>query len=258
MSDDPYKVLGVAKTATQDEIKTAYRKLAKTLHPDLNPDDPAKQAEFQAVSAAYDLLGDPEKRRRFDAGEIDASARSARSTSIITATRHRTAGNATTAASAGLVRDVLFGPVSVRGRVSDRSGRVLLRSVADLFGRRRHGESSPGEEFEARGHDMRYHLRSASWMRLWAQSARDDAGWQGIEITIPSGVPRWTDAPPPRPRRAGTRQRDRQAMRSLRSPLPLPGLHTRRRHHRTGTAVTFDEAVLGAKVDVPTIPGPSP
>src|SRR6056297_633157 len=73
MSDDPYKVLGVKKTATQDEIKKAYRKLAKKLHPDLHPGDAGKQAEFQAVTAANDLLGDPEKRKRFDAGEIDAS-----------------------------------------------------------------------------------------------------------------------------------------------------------------------------------------
>ncbi|WP_428671906.1 DnaJ domain-containing protein, partial [Roseibium sp.] len=49
MSDDPYKVLGVPKTATQDEIKKAYRKLAKSLHPDLHPDDPGKQATFALV-----------------------------------------------------------------------------------------------------------------------------------------------------------------------------------------------------------------
>jgi DnaJ-class molecular chaperone len=72
MTDDPYKALGVDKRATQDEIKKAYRKLAKSLHPDLHPDDPGKKSEFQAVSAAYELLRDPEKRRRFDAGEIDA------------------------------------------------------------------------------------------------------------------------------------------------------------------------------------------
>ena len=70
---DPYEVLGVAKTATPEEIRKAYRQLAKKLHPDLNPGDTHAEDRFKEVSAANDLLSDPEKRRRYDAGEIDAS-----------------------------------------------------------------------------------------------------------------------------------------------------------------------------------------
>ena len=70
---DPYQVLGVARTASIEDIKKAYRRLAKSLHPDLNPGDKAAEEKFKDVSVAYGLLGDPEKRRRFDAGEIDAS-----------------------------------------------------------------------------------------------------------------------------------------------------------------------------------------
>lgn len=70
---NPYDVLGVAPTASADEIRSAYRKLAKKLHPDLNPGDKKAEETFKEVSGAYGLLSDAEKRKRFDAGEIDAS-----------------------------------------------------------------------------------------------------------------------------------------------------------------------------------------
>ncbi len=70
---DPYTVLGVAKTASDDEIRQAFRKLAKKNHPDLNPGDKEAEARFKEISQANEILSDAEKRRRFDAGEIDAS-----------------------------------------------------------------------------------------------------------------------------------------------------------------------------------------
>ena len=70
---DPYEVLGLAKTATPEEIRKAYRQLAKKLHPDLNPGDKHAEDRFKEVAAANDLLSDPDKRRRYDAGKIDAS-----------------------------------------------------------------------------------------------------------------------------------------------------------------------------------------
>ena len=70
---DPYETLGVAKTATADEIRKAYRTLAKKYHPDLNPGNKASEATFKDVGAANDLLSDPDKRARFDRGEIDAA-----------------------------------------------------------------------------------------------------------------------------------------------------------------------------------------
>ena len=73
MAVDPYTTLGVKKDATQDEIQKAYRRLAKKLHPDLNPGNKVAEEKFKEVSAAYDLLGDPDKRARFDRGEIDES-----------------------------------------------------------------------------------------------------------------------------------------------------------------------------------------
>jgi DnaJ-class molecular chaperone len=68
---DPYKILGVARGADATEIKAAYRKLAKELHPDRNKDNPKASARFGQVTNAYDLLSDKDKRARFDRGEID-------------------------------------------------------------------------------------------------------------------------------------------------------------------------------------------
>ena len=72
MAADPYQTLGVARSASEKDIKSAYRKLAKQLHPDKNTDNPKATERFSTVTSAYDLLSDADKRARFDRGEIDA------------------------------------------------------------------------------------------------------------------------------------------------------------------------------------------
>src|SRR5260370_38037849 len=71
-SDDAYAILGVKREASQEEIRRAYRKLAKQHHPDLNPGKKEAEARFKTISAAYDLLSRPEKRARFDRSDIAA------------------------------------------------------------------------------------------------------------------------------------------------------------------------------------------
>jgi DnaJ-class molecular chaperone len=75
LAGDPYQELGVPRGAGADEIRKAFRNLAKQLHPDQNPGDKAAEERFKRVSAAFDVLGDEEKRKKFDRGEIDADGR---------------------------------------------------------------------------------------------------------------------------------------------------------------------------------------
>src|SRR2546423_13554161 len=72
---DPYEVLGVSKGASQEDIKKAYRKLAKKLHPDSNKKDPKAADRFAELNAAYEIVGDADKRKAFDRGEIDAEGK---------------------------------------------------------------------------------------------------------------------------------------------------------------------------------------
>src|SRR4029079_1513870 len=72
---DPYEILGVNKTATPAAIKSAFRRLAKKLHPDANKQDKKAATKFGALHAAYGILGDEGKRKAFDRGEIDAEGK---------------------------------------------------------------------------------------------------------------------------------------------------------------------------------------
>jgi len=126
---DPYEVLGVKRSASQDEIKAAYRKLAKKHHPDLNPGNAAAAAKFKDISAAYDLLSDAQKRARYDRGEIDASGAERPERNFYRAYAEGPEGTKY-GAGAGFDPDDLF---------------------ADLFGRGR-------REFRARGNDVSYTL----------------------------------------------------------------------------------------------------
>lgn len=240
MSDDPYKVLGVPKTATQDEIKKAYRKLAKSLHPDLHPDDSTKQAEFQAVSAAYDLLGDAEKRKRFDAGEIDASGQERAERQYY----HHYAGQ-----DAGQRYDAGAG----MGDFEDVSD-----LFSELFGRRqRSGGGQFRQEFHARGPDARYHLEVDFLdAALGTKRSVTMPDGKNIEITIPAGL---RDGQTLRLRGKGGPGIGKgpagDALVTV-SVRPHPVFSREGNDIEIELPITFDEAVLGGKIEVPTISGP--
>ena len=126
MADDPYKTLGIARDATPEAIKSAYRKLARQHHPDLNPGKPEAEAKFKAVSAAHDLLSDPERRGRFDRGEIDAEGQEQRPAGYGGGYRqHADAAQGERYAEAGGFEDIFADMFEARGRAASgpRRGR---------------------------------------------------------------------------------------------------------------------------------------
>jgi DnaJ-class molecular chaperone len=161
LSLDPYKVLGVPRTASAAEIKTAYRGKAKALHPDLHPNDEKKNAEFKRVSAAFDILGDKTKKAKFDRGEIDGDG-NARA-------RHGPAG--------GFQR----GGSPFGGSHGDPFEDIL----GGMFGggRRR---SRPGPQ---KGRDIRYRIEVAFEDAVTGARRRMDmADGKALDVNIPAGI----------------------------------------------------------------------
>lgn len=228
--NDPYEVLGVARTATPDEIKKRYRELAKKLHPDLHPGDSSALARFQDVSAAYDLLSDTDKRARFDRGEIDAAGQER-------------------------APERQYYRPHGEGRGGEKYGRGFDGEdlFADLFG----GFARGGGNVRMRGHDVRGTLRIpfVEAVRGAARRVTIDDG-PTLDVRIPPGTgdgqtlrlkgqggPGLNGGPP------GDAFIEIQV-----EPHPL--------FRRAGADIELDlpvslpEAVLGGRVTVPTIDGP--
>ncbi len=245
--EDPYNVLGVERGATPEAIRAAYRKLAKKHHPDLNPGKPEAADKFKAINAANDLLSDPEKRARFDRGEIDASG-------------------AEKPPEHGYYRD--FGDAAGRAKYRTDTGGFDPEDLEDLFaafsggggaGARRAGgarSGGRGQGFSARGPDAQYSL-TVSFLDAANGTVRRLALPDGktLDVTIPAGLrdghvlrlkgqghPGLGDGPP------GD---------ALVEVTVAPHRHFRREGNDILLAlpVTLKEAVLGAALEVPTIKG---
>lgn len=235
-TDDPYAVLGVKRDASAEEIKRAFKKLARKLHPDLNPGDRAAEERFKSVAAAHDLLGDPEKRARFDRGEIDASGQER--------------------AQPRYWRDHA-GSAGDRHASGTGFGEFVDADdlLAEMFGRATRRGS--GEAFRMRGTDQRARLHLDFLDAINGGSQRltlPDGGT--VDVRIPAGV---HDGQVLRLRGRGEPGIGGGEAGDLLVEIEVGGHHrfTRRGddiHLELPVSVT--EAVLGAKVEVPTPAGP--
>jgi DnaJ-class molecular chaperone len=169
MAQTPYEILGVKPDASADEIRKVYRKLAKQFHPDLNPGKPEAEARFKSISAAYDLLSDPEKRARYDRGEIDETG----------AERPQRQYYRSHAEGA-------------EGWRYQPEGEMELGDLEDLFaafgsaGRRRRGT---GESFRARGADRHFTLTVDFLTAATGGKQRLSLGGdEWLDVTIPPGI----------------------------------------------------------------------
>jgi len=238
MAQTPYEVLGVKPDASADEIRKIYRKLAKQYHPDLNPGKPEAEARFKSISVAYDLLSDPDKRARYDRGEIDETG----------AERP----------PRGYYSDHAEG---AQGWRYQPEGEMDLNDLEDLFaafgsaGRRRRGEAGAG--FRARGADRHFTLTvDFVTVATGGKQRLSLAPEEWLDVTIPAGVEdgqvlrlRGKGAPGFGGGEAGDALIEVHV-----APHPL--------FRRDGDNVLIDlpvslsEAVLGARVAVPTVTGP--
>jgi DnaJ-class molecular chaperone len=226
---DPYSTLGVARGASDADIKKAYRKLAKELHPDTNPNNPKAAARFAGVTAAYDLLGDKDKRARFDRGEIDGDGNPA---NPFAGARGSGGGGGFRGSPGG----------GFAGAVDGDLGDIF----EGLFGRR----SAP----PARGGNVNYRLNvpfvdaaAATPQRITLQDGKT------IDLKIPAGVENGTQV-----RLAGKGQ---PGAGGAGDAIVTIEIGTHRFFIRDGDNVRLDlpitlvEAVLGGKVKVPTVDG---
>ncbi|NDW01824.1 DnaJ C-terminal domain-containing protein [Salipiger sp. PrR002] len=241
MSDNPYDVLGVSKTASADEIKKAYRKIAKESHPDLHPGDGTAEARFKAAGAAFELLKDPEKRARFDRGEIDASGQERPQ-------------------ERQFYRDFAEQPNNPYRQGPRYEG---FGDEADIFAeflRRQRGHPGEGYQeysFRARGADAQYALEVPFLEAANGGSMRITLpGGGNLEVKIPKGV---ADGTTLRLRGKGGPGHGGGAPGDAYVTLSVKphAIFTRDGDDIVITLpITLYEAVLGAKVEAPTIAGP--
>ncbi|MGD9881952.1 MAG: DnaJ C-terminal domain-containing protein [Reyranella sp.] len=241
---DPYSVLGVAKTASDQEIRKAFRKLAKKHHPDLNPGDKAAEAKFKEISQANEILSDPEKRRRFDAGEIDAAGQEV--------------------PPRGFYRDQAGG---FDGAKYERAGAhesfVDMGGIfSEMFGQRGGGRgfrfrAGDGEEFEMDGLPVTYSLRVPFLVAARGGKQRVTLpDGKTLDIDVPEGTTNGQTLRLKGQGIPGTKGRPAGDAYVEIHVEPHAFFEPRDNDIHVEVPVTLPEVVLGGRIRVPTVGGP--
>jgi DnaJ-class molecular chaperone len=243
---DPYEVLGVAKGASDAEIKKSFRTLAKKHHPDTKGGDPAAQKRFQEISAAYDILGDKEKRAKFDAGEIDAGG----NPRGFDPRSYGHEGGPFGQGAGGGSRDFHFtwtneGDAAETLRAED----IFSDLLGGLGGRRGRGQPRKGEDFPISATVSFEEAARGGTRRMMLPNGEQ------IDVKIPAGL---KDGQHIRLKgRGGTGRNGGPAGDVLIavSVAPHPWFTRDGNDLRIDLPITLTEAVLGGKVEVPTLSG---
>lgn len=238
MSDNLYDILGVPRRASEDDIRQAFRKLAKEHHPDLNSGNAAAAERFKKISAANEILSDPERRRQYDAGEIDAKG------------EPRHPGHRYQRPGAGQRGGRPGGPGSF-----DDFGFTDIFS--DVFGGRAGAAGARGGRgFAQRGQDLRYTLDVEFVEAITGAKKRVTLPEGGtLDLAVPEGV---IDGQVLRLKgRGAPGQAGAEAGDALVEIKIKPHAQFKRQGDdiAVDVPITIDEAVLGAKVEVPTVTG---
>jgi DnaJ-class molecular chaperone len=258
VTQDPYQILGVSRSASADDIRKAFRKLAKANHPDVNPGNAAAEERFKRVSAAFDILGDPEKKTKFDRGEIDADGRESMR-GFGGGSPFGGGGSPFGARNAGRRAGPGGGPGGGAG--AGFGGGDFDDILAEMFGNRAGAGAGPQGGFGARG------PVKGDDLRLRLEIDLEEAIKGGPKrISLPSGAT--LDLTIPAAARDGQTLRLRGKGEAGRQGGPTGdalielAIRPHPLYRRDGADLSMDlpisvpDAILGARVDAPTPDGP--
>ena len=243
---DPYQILGVAKSSTPEEIKSAYRKLAKKLHPDVNPGRKDIEQKFKEITAAYDLLSDKDKRARYDRGEIDSQGQD----------RGFGGGNPFGGGrGGGGGRHQSY--TSTGGAGGDPFSQFGMEGMEDILsefmggrGGKRGGRQAPPQK----GADIIYSV-TVPFVEaaLGGKRRLNLSGGKTIDVTIPPGT---SDGHKLRLRGQGETLPGGAGDAIIEIKVEAHPFFTRKENDVTLDApISLNEALLGASIDVPTLSG---